>query len=244
MHRSDRTNYIASLPWYSFPATRPILDTVWFDIANQLKQSGFDHCPDHLNYDASPLALLTCPTLVMSQCCGPELFLASAENVLPVAAPVISAYPVAAGKYYSYIVACNRRVVDEPVVAVNSYTSHSGCTAIKQWLSDNGVASFTTYESGSHARSVADVQSGRADLAAIDALSWQFLDTAGLQILDRSEPVSAPPFVTGIRSGIPGQEFVQALDSGFKRNGQALGIVGVVPADRSDYQDLATLGVS
>ena len=89
------------------------------------------------------------------------------------------------------------------------------------------------------------MQQGRADLAAIDALSWCFIDTRGLRILDRSALALAPPFVVGAAAQIAPEYLVPALDIAFAAVGNELGIVGALPVSRADYQHHATaVGVS
>jgi hypothetical protein len=77
-----------------------------------------------------------------------------------------------------------------------------------------------------------------ADVAAIDAFSWQFLDTHGLQVLARSAAAPAPPFVTGKHSDIPGERLLTALNVAFTRQGNAMGISAVVPVELCTYRDM------
>ena len=126
-------------------------------------------------------------------------------------------------------------------MVINSRTSHSGCTAVKLWLDAQGVEEYTISESGSHGNSVRELQAGCADIAAIDALSWRFLDTHGLKVLDNSKPAPAPPFVAGCRSTITADLIRLMLDRAFKRHGESLGITGLVPVTKSDYRQLISV---
>ena len=231
-----RPRFLAALPWYLFPQTRTALDSIWAAVASDLRSSGFDHCPDRLDYATPHEELLTIPTLILGQCCGPDLFLEQAAGIVPIAAPVISAYSVTEGHYFSYIVRSRNVVPEKPKVVVNSLTSHSGNTALKLWLTKNQIEDYSLKVSGSHAQSVVDLQTGRADLAAIDALSWQFLDTTGLEVLDESEPVWAPPFIAGQDSRVPDGLLVAALNSALERFGKTLGITGALPITRRAYE--------
>ena len=112
---------------------------------------------------------------------------------------------------------------------------------MKLWLDACGIEEYTVYESGSHSNSVRELQAGRADIAAIDALSWRFLDARDLNILDNSEPVIAPPFIAGLESTIPTDLMRPMLDRAFKRHGEPLGITGLVPITKSDYQQLSSV---
>ena len=86
-----------------------------------------------------------------------------------------------------------------------------------------------------------ELQAGCADIAAIDALSWRFLDTHGLKVLDNSKPAPAPPFVAGCRSTITADLIRPMLDRAFKRHGESLGITGLVPVTKSDYRQLISV---
>ena len=228
----------AALPWYNFPATRHSLDSVWGEAAAELRTTGYSEVPRTLDHEIPYNALYSYPRLTLSQCCGLDLFAAHTADVEPFAAPVISGLAACAGKYYSHIVTRPGANLDNPRVAINNSLSHSGHTAILGWLANQGVGYYTTSLSGSHARSILALRRGHADLAAIDALSWQHLDTTGLHILDSSAPAQAPPFITGRESGIPLVELTAVLDRAFKRFGKSIGIIGVVPISRSEYRGI------
>ena len=246
MHLAN-TDSPAALPWYRFPETQPILDSIWKDVVSELRAAGVEHAPEFLDHATPHQDLLKNPTLTLGQCCGPDLFQDDAMNVLPFAAPVVSAYEVAPGYYFSHIVTGKSGVtgksteLNSPRVVINSRTSHSGYTAAKLWLDARGIEDYTIYESGSHYDSVRELQAGRADIAAIDALSWRFLDARGLKILDNSEPALAPPFIAGCESTIPVDLMRPMLDRAFKRHGKSLGITGLVPITKSDYRRISSV---
>ena len=246
MHLTN-TDSPAALPWYRFPETQPILDAIWKDVASELRAAGVEHPPEFLDHTTPHKDLLGKASLTLSQCCGPDLFEDYAIDMVPFAAPVISAYDVAPGYYFSYIVTGKSGVTgksaefNSPRVVINSRTSHSGCTAVKLWLDACGIEEYTVYESGSHSNSVRELQAGRANIAAIDALSWRFLDARDLNILDNSEPVIAPPFIAGLKSTIPTDLMRPMLDRAFKRHGEPLGITGLVPITKSDYRQLSSV---
>lgn len=104
--RSDltKTAHFAALPWYSFPETRPILDSIWNSVASELRTAGVVHHSEFLDQTTSYRDLMREPSLILSQCCGPDLFENYAVNIVPFAAPVITAYQVEPGYYVSHIV--------------------------------------------------------------------------------------------------------------------------------------------
>ena len=226
---------IAALPWYSFPATRAGLDAVWKETRSTLVGNGIGPLPAALSHSIPYAELFSNPHLVLSQCCGLDLYRSQTSNVMPLAVPHISALDVPEGYYFSYIVTQKAANLDRPRIIINNRSSHSGHMAIRSWLTANGYNDFTLSESGSHAQSLLALKAGRADLAAIDALSWQHLDAEGLIILDQSEPAPAPPFIVGKQSTVPAEDLVAALDLAFARFGQTLGIGGVLPFHPERY---------
>jgi ABC-type phosphate/phosphonate transport system substrate-binding protein len=232
--------HVAALPWYTFPSTRPALDAVWSETRSRLAALGIERLPAALSHTADHYELLADPQLVLSQCCGLDLFQPHSANIVPFAAPVITAIDVAPGMYFSYIVTQSSATLKSPRVVINSRFSHSGHSAMKAWLKRNGITDYTITESGSHAHSIVALREGHADLAAIDALSWQHIDTSGVEILDSSDPAPAPPFVMGRNSSIPVEALTVALNEAFKRHGQDIGISSVAPACLNDYREMLT----
>jgi len=229
----------AALPWYDFASTRAALDTVWRETRTLLATEGFSRTPRTLDHEATATALWAHPELTLSQCCGLDLFNPLTRNVVPFAAPVMT-LDVTPGMYFSHIVA--RAAPDmrsPPIVAINDHCSHSGNTAVRAWLDGNGHQDYEVVVSGSHARSIKALQSGRADLAAIDALSWRYLDSMGVEIIGASSPAPAPPFITGRDCTIPPEVLVMTLDDAFRMHGHSLGITGVLPISNSEYGVIA-----
>jgi ABC-type phosphate/phosphonate transport system substrate-binding protein len=151
----------------------------------------------------------------------------------------MTALDVSPGKYFSYIVARSSANLRAPHVVINNRYSHSGHTAIRIWLDVHSTTSYTISESGSHMQSLLALRDGRADVAAIDALSYLHLDTAGLEILGTSDPAPAPPFIMGKESNIPAKEMTAALNEAFERCGHQIGIGGVQHVSSSHYGMMA-----
>jgi ABC-type phosphate/phosphonate transport system substrate-binding protein len=239
IQNASSTTMLAALPWYDFPSTRECLDDVWRETRLLLGAGGIERLPGALNHTDPYEEFFTYPRLLLSQCCSLDLFQAHTRNVVPFAAPVITAIDVSPGSYFSYIVARPSADLHTPRVIINNRFSYSGHAAIKFWLQQQKVSDYTLAESGSHAQSLEALREQRADIAAIDALSWQHLDTHGLNILDASDPAPAPPFIMGRQSTVPAEALTQALDQAFERHGHSLGVTGVIPVSRSDYRSVA-----
>jgi len=205
-------------------------------VVSELRAAGVESHAEFLDFTTPYRDLLKEPSLILGQCCGPDLFEDYAVKTVPFAAPVISAYEVTPGHYFSHIVTSKSAKLKNPRVVINNRTSHSGYTAAKLWLDARNIKHYSMYESGSHYNSVRELQAGRADLAAIDALSWRFLDTHDLQIVDNSEPALAPPFIAGLESTIPSDLIRPILDKALRHYGKALGITGLIPVTKDDYR--------
>ncbi|MCZ6711169.1 MAG: PhnD/SsuA/transferrin family substrate-binding protein [Gammaproteobacteria bacterium] len=230
---------LAALPWYDYPSTRECLDEVWRETRLLLGTTGIEQLPGALNHADAYDEFFADPRLILSQCCSLDLFQAHTRNVVAFAAPVITAIDVSPGNYFSYIVARPSADLLAPRVIINNRFSYSGHAAIRIWLQKQEVSDYTIAESGSHAQSLEALREQRADIAAIDALSWQHLDKKGLKILDASDPAPAPPFIMGRQSTVPAEALTQALDQAFERHGHQLGVTGVVPVSRRYYRKVA-----
>lgn len=91
----------------------------------------------------------------------------------------------------------------------NSIDSHSGYNALRYLvapLAQNGRFFRVTHLSGSHRQSLADLRAGKADIAAIDCLTWALLrchaahELAGLAIVGETPLCPAPPLITSVRT--------------------------------------------
>ncbi len=173
------------------------------------------------------------PDLLVSQACGLDLFL-SAAPIEPVASPVFD-LDCEPGMYFSHIVGN----VDGRVAAVNSLSSRSGCSALLSTCSPSSVL-----VTGSHLASLEAIRTGRADLAAIDAVTWRIIardepeKIAGISIVARSGDAPSPPFVVrrGTDRDVVLQALRRALGSPESNDAkEALVMKGIIPAQRDDY---------
>lgn len=202
---------IASLPMYDLPELHAATDAWWAGLAPALRRAGVANVPERLQRNMRFAAEWSDPALLISQCCGWDLTHDQAAIVTPVATPVYAAPGCAGPNYRSLFVV---RVADAARgladlrgrrCAMNMPGSQSGYNTLRYALARlaQGKAFFdTVLETGSHAASLAAVQSGAADLAAIDCVSYALLAryrpqaTAGLRVLGWSRRVAALPYVT------------------------------------------------
>ena len=144
---------IASFPWYDLPSVQWANDTIW-------RATGFA-C--ELDRTTPHVEQLHASDLVVTHTCGLDLFVTDAP-IEPLLAPVFDLPDCDEGCYFSYL-------VGEPrgrIAAVNSTSSRSGMSALLTLATPEELI-FT----GSHTASIDALQAGLADLACIDAVTWQ-----------------------------------------------------------------------
>jgi len=177
--------FISSFPWYDLPSVQWANDRLW-------QATGL---AGRFVRDIPPGRLWKHADLLVTQACGLDLFLAEA-SIEPVAVPVFD-LDCTEGMYYSHIVGSNK----DGVAAVNSISSRSGMSALFSTCSPSAMIL-----TGSHVESLVALQTGKAEIAAIDAVTWGILEQhtpqllAGIGIIERSKEAPAPPFVIGAQA--------------------------------------------
>lgn len=180
---------IASLCWY--PATRPAWDRLWASVRDHLGWG-----PDALVWPDEAGSHWRDPDLVLSMTCSMPMRMGLSRDVVLVGSPVWDLPDLPAGHYASALV--TRRGDTRPLpalaasgIAVNGKDSQSGWGA----LCDAGLSGPVT-ETGSHAASMQAVAEGRADLAAIDIVTWTMAPHPDLDIRQITPPTASTPFIT------------------------------------------------
>ncbi len=237
MHRPTRSTDHArptrvGFPWYDVGTAKPGWNALWDSLRPNLDELGFG--PLDRRLDRRPgQSQWADPALLLSQCCGLDV-VGRTSNLQPIAAPVFRDLECESGDYYSLVIAR-----DEPpthaVVAVNDPHSRSGHTSLIYWLADTHRRAKRVIFTGSHARSIEMVRAGRADIAAIDAISWRALESLDVEIIDRTRSGPAPPFIT--RNNLSAEPLRLALAAAIDALGAdgPLGLNGIVPVDASRY---------
>lgn len=201
----------ASLPMYDLPELRPFTDAWWMGVAMAAGRNGFAPVPLGLDRTDPPGAVWHRHDLLLSQCCGRDLVTHLSGRVAPVAIPCYRASGCSAGTYRSWIVArsrdSRRRLEDfrGGTAAVNCTGSHSGWVALGHTLARASISGrffARALRTGAHRASLQAVRDGRADLAAVDCVTFALLaavaggEVADLRIVVESEPAPALPYVT------------------------------------------------
>ena len=176
---------IASLPMYDTAATRDANDRLWDAIRTYLGRG-----PQHLERDTDPHVQWLQPDLLLSQTCGLPYRTELLGKIRLVGTPDYGVEGCPAGYYRSCVVVRQddpRRSLEEfnsAILARNDIRSQSGWAAIEAEAA-SCPAPFTfsqnVLDTGAHAASAEAVATGKADVAAIDAVTWALLtrDTDG-----------------------------------------------------------------
>lgn len=248
---------VASLPMYDHPALRAETDRLWGAIAAGLQARGIA-APAALDrredYETPWLA----PGLVLSQTCGFPFATMLRGRVRLVATPCYdlpgcegpayrSALVVRADDPAESLADCAGRV--PAVNALHSQSGHNTLRAAVAELAEPGRPFLAPgVPTGSHRASVVAVAEGRADLAAIDCVSFALLvrhepELAGrVRVLGWTPAAPGLPLITALGTGDAALAAIRevlaevAADAGLAAARAALGLTGyaVLPEDAYD----------
>ncbi|UXX84048.1 phosphate/phosphite/phosphonate ABC transporter substrate-binding protein [Roseovarius pelagicus] len=194
---------IASLPMYDRPETRAANDALWAGIRAQLSEAA----PPTLTRGGDLWKQWQNPDLILSQTCGYPYRSRLHGQVQLVGSPVHDLPGCPPGHYNSVIIAR----VDDPRAdptdfadapfAYNEALSQSGWAAPQNYAAAHGFRFCNPVQSGGHIASARAVAEGRADIAAIDALTWLLITrhdafAAGLREITRTPPTPILPYIT------------------------------------------------
>ncbi|RXV66127.1 hypothetical protein C6W92_05680 [Roseovarius sp. A46] len=193
---------IASLPMYDRPETAAANDRLWQAVRARLGEG-----PECLTREGDLWTQWQSPDLLLSQTCGLPYRSRLYDKVNLVGTPVCDLPDCPPGQYYSVFVARRDDPRDDPqayaqaVLAYNEPLSQSGWAAPQAWAAARGFAFTETLRTGAHAASAQAVADGRADIAALDALSWRFMARTdrfadALRVIGRTDPTPALPWIT------------------------------------------------
>jgi ABC-type phosphate/phosphonate transport system substrate-binding protein len=195
---------------YDLPAVRWANDALWAALADALQAAGIpappalDRRPDHA-------AVWTESGLLLSQTCGYPYATRLRGRVRLVATPVYRAEGCEGARYRSVLLVREddpARKLDElrgRRVAVNAADSQSGHNALRAAVAPLATAGrffASVVVTGAHSDSMRVVAEGRADLCAVDCVTWALIrhhepTTAdGLRSLGWTAAVPGLPLVT------------------------------------------------
>lgn len=237
---------IASLMMYQRPQLAAAHDRLWQAIRLALRDVGID-APEALSQEAEEFSVWKHPDLVLSQTCGMPYRLWLHEAVDLVGTPDYGLDGCAPGYYRSAIV--TRK--DDPRgdlaafrdarFAYNQTFSQSGFAA--PYFHVGPEAFFTDIlHTGGHVASARAVAEGRADIAALDAVTWRnieafegFADRLG--VLDWTAPTPGLPLITA--KGRDTDAMFGAVKSAIAglspEDAKALGLKGLIRIPKEAY---------
>lgn len=210
---------IASLGMYDRAETAGANDRFWALIRDGLRARGLA-APDALTRgEGAYWRAWEDPGLVLSQTCGFPFRSRLHGKVTLIASPDYGLPDCPPGYYCSVFVA---RAEDPRTLpefrsarfAFNEGLSQSGWAAPQNHAASMGFHFAPTVETGSHRGSALAVAEGRADIAALDALTWRLLQrwepgVAGLRAVASTAPTPALPYIAA--AGADGAAIFDAL---------------------------------
>lgn len=243
---------LAVLPMYDWPEVRDGTDRLWQELSRRLREAGFD-APSGLLRDIHAQTAWTDPALLLGQTCGLPFVSRLKGRVSLVGAPAYRLEGCEPGEYCSALVVR----ADDPAdglgglrgrrVAYNmegSQSGHAAMLAAIAPLARGGRFFAETLATGSHRASVRAVAEGKADIAAIDAVSWELAkrhepSASRLRVLSRTRPTPGLPFITALRPADELRRISEAVAAGIDgldgATKEALLLTGFVPFSEADY---------
>jgi ABC-type phosphate/phosphonate transport system substrate-binding protein len=197
---------IAALPMYDGPGTAHANDAIWAAIAVGLRERDVA-TPERLTRAGDLPTLWGSPHLVFGQTCGYPYIKDLRDTVALIATPEYD-FPGCEGvAHRSFLV---RRAGDPRrslevfrggVAALNAWDSNSGMNLFRAAIAPlaGGRTFFSAVVAmGSHQRSVEAVAEGRADLAAIDCVSFALMKRFRPNLVARVAIVAESPLSPGL----------------------------------------------
>ncbi len=244
----------ASLPMYDLPAIRAETDALWSAIAAGLRSRGVA-APDRLSRDGDLLEGWRRPDLLLSQTCGLPFVRHLRGRVDLVGAVAYDLPDCRPGAYRSRVIVRAgdpARGLDDlrgRTLAMNSAESQSGAGALRALLRSRSVAApffGRVLPTGAHLESLRAVAQGRADAAAIDAVTFELArrhvgEAQEVRVLLSTAETPGLPLIT--RAGGPARAILEAVDEAVRVVGPevraALLLRGVVPRGDPDFDGIA-----
>jgi ABC-type phosphate/phosphonate transport system substrate-binding protein len=198
---------IASLGMYDFGPAQAANDRLWALIRDSLRSRGID-APDALTRgEPAYWDAWVSPDLILSQTCGYPFRARLQGRVTYVGTPDYGVDGTALGYYRSVFVAHAddpRQTLadfDGAPFAYNEALSQSGWAAPQTHAAKLGLHLRPAGQTGAHRLSAQAVADGRADIAALDAVTFALMQdvdavASRLRVVDVTDPTPGLPFIT------------------------------------------------
>jgi len=198
---------LLSLPMYDLPEVRWATDALLRRLGALLEEPA----ATRIEHESDVHSLWESDSLLFTQTCGYPLMTGYAGRLTYVATPHYAAPGCSGPEYCSLVIVreADRGGGIEKFrgrrVAFNGTDSQSGYNALRHLvapLAAEGRFFGETVQTGGHIASVAAVRESRADIAAIDSVTWALLQkhrpqaTAGLSVLTETAAAPGLPYAT------------------------------------------------
>ena len=235
---------------YDRPETAAAYDTLWAGVRDHLRRGAIS-APDQLTRgDLALMAGWVSPDLLISQTCSLPYRAKLADRVQIIATPDYALPNCPAGHYNSVYVArrCDGfrdlAAVAGQDFAYNEALSHSGWAAPWADHQARGLNLRPRLRTGSHHASALAVAQGRADYAAIDALTWDMITeyddfAADLCVIDHTPTSPALPYVTALHRPLAPiyEALLQAITALDATTRKTLRLRGLIQISKTAYLD-------
>ncbi|SMX37689.1 phosphate/phosphite/phosphonate ABC transporter substrate-binding protein [Octadecabacter ascidiaceicola] len=192
----------ASLPMYDRPENRAAHDALWERVRDHL-----GYGPEKLDRQTDHIDGWRRDDLLMGQICNLPYRAEFHDSVTRIACADYGLADTPAGYYHSVFVVREEDAARglAPAAlgrfAYNDALSHSGWGSPLARITEQGLQFHTTLCTGAHINSVNAVADGRADLAAIDAVTWRMFQAwepkaVGLRVVGRTALSPGMTFIT------------------------------------------------
>ncbi|NDW03337.1 phosphate/phosphite/phosphonate ABC transporter substrate-binding protein [Jiella pacifica] len=247
---------IASLGMYDMPWLLHANDALWAGLASRLRAIGMDGVAESLERTRSLATVWRDPALLFAQTCGYPLMTALNDVVTPFAAPVYSWSGCSGATHCSVIVVLRASSFETLAdlrgrrAAINGPDSNSGMNLFRHAVApfaEGGRFFADVVTTGGHLASIDHVASGRADVAAIDCVTFGLAHrhrpelVEGVRVIAETAKSPSLPFVT--RAGASAGEIAMLLSAVEEATAdpqlvgavEALGLKGVEPVCVDDF---------
>jgi len=248
--------WVASLPMYDLTEVRQLTDGLWNVIARHIRKEGLADTPQALVHEQPVRDLWADKNLLFSQCCGYDIFHRYKRELCVLGTPTYSAPGCHESDYASVVIVPEGSNFDDvlkmpgTVAVINGWESHSGANSLFGLVAPKQPHKrffSRIIASGSHVASLDLLRRRKADVGAIDCVTYSLLQRfrpnalTGTRRLGLTYTAPAPPFVT--RASLPGEQLDRlrtALhnafsDTDFNTIARDLLLTGLAPHLSVDY---------
>ena len=209
MKTIKQKSMMASLPMYAHPELSDVISYFWGLIRKNLNDKDIN-APETLSQDSENPSSWLDPGLILSQTCGMPYRNFLHGKVQLVGTPDYDLPGCRPGQYFSEIVVrkddprSTLQDYGQAIFVYNITNSQSGFSAHLNHAAAQGVSFSTKVESHEHLKSAKMVANGKADIAAIDAVTWKLIErydafASKLRVLERTSPnTPVLPLITSL----------------------------------------------